>query len=48
MRLPVARSEITKIAVIGAGSWGTTLANHLAQKGPGVDLWVREEQATAA
>jgi glycerol-3-phosphate dehydrogenase (NAD(P)+) len=44
MRLSVSRSEITKIAVIGAGSWGTTLANHLAQKGPGVDLWVREEQ----
>lgn len=40
----MARSEITKIAVIGAGSWGTTLANHLAQKGLGVDLWVREEQ----
>ena len=40
----MARSEITKIAVIGAGSWGTTLANHLAQKGCGVDLWVREEQ----
>lgn len=37
-------SVINKIAVIGAGSWGTTLANHLAQKGLSVNLWVREEQ----
>lgn len=40
----MARSGINKIAVIGAGSWGTTLANHLAQKGLSVNLWVREEQ----
>ncbi|MFH1489215.1 MAG: NAD(P)H-dependent glycerol-3-phosphate dehydrogenase [Pseudomonadota bacterium] len=33
-----------KIGVIGAGSWGTTLANLLAGKGFGVDLWVREEE----
>ncbi|MDY7037774.1 MAG: NAD(P)H-dependent glycerol-3-phosphate dehydrogenase [Thermodesulfobacteriota bacterium] len=32
-----------KIGVIGAGSWGTTLANLLAGKGYRVDLWVREE-----
>ena len=38
------RPEITKIAVIGAGSWGTTLANLLAGKGPHVDLWVREKE----
>jgi len=31
-----------KIGVVGAGSWGTALANHLALKGTGVDLWVRE------
>ncbi|MDY6971213.1 MAG: NAD(P)H-dependent glycerol-3-phosphate dehydrogenase [Thermodesulfobacteriota bacterium] len=37
-------AEITKIAVIGAGSWGTTLANLLAEKGLDVDLWVREEE----
>ena len=36
--------EITKIGVIGAGSWGTTLANMLAEKGYKVDLWVREEE----
>ncbi len=32
-----------KTAVIGAGSWGTALANLLADKGNEVDLWVREE-----
>lgn len=37
-------SEISKIGVIGAGSWGTTLANLLAEKGYRVDLWVREEE----
>lgn len=31
------------IGVIGAGSWGTTLANLLADKGYKVDLWVFEE-----
>jgi len=33
----------TKIAVIGAGSWGTTLANLLAKKGYPVTLWCYEE-----
>jgi len=32
-----------KIAVIGAGAWGTTLANLLARKGHPVSLWVFEE-----
>jgi glycerol-3-phosphate dehydrogenase (NAD(P)+) len=36
--------EISRIGVIGAGSWGTALANLLAEKGHGVDLWVREEE----
>ncbi len=31
------------IAVIGAGSWGTTLASLLADKGYDVSLWVYEE-----
>jgi glycerol-3-phosphate dehydrogenase (NAD(P)+) len=35
---------ISEIAVVGAGSWGTTLANLLARKGLGVDLWVREKE----
>lgn len=33
-----------KISVIGAGSWGTTLANLLADKGYEVRLWVYEEE----
>jgi glycerol-3-phosphate dehydrogenase (NAD(P)+) len=36
------KEEFLKIGVIGAGSWGTTLGNLLAEKGYGVDLWVRE------
>ncbi|MBI5182844.1 MAG: NAD(P)-dependent glycerol-3-phosphate dehydrogenase [Nitrospinae bacterium] len=32
-----------RIAVIGAGSWGTTLANLLADKGYEVKLWVYED-----
>ncbi len=32
-----------RIAVIGAGSWGTTLANLLAEKEEEVLLWVHEE-----
>ena len=33
-----------KIGVVGAGSWGTALANLLACKGFPVDLWVFEEE----
>lgn len=33
-----------KIAVLGAGAWGTTLANTLAKKGLDVNLWVREQE----
>ena len=37
--------ELSRIAVIGAGSWGTALANLLAEKdGLEVDLWTREEE----
>ncbi len=35
----------TKIAVLGAGSWGTALAIHLARNGQQVTLWGRDEQA---
>ena len=38
------KHHISKIAVIGAGSWGTTLASFLADKGLDIDLWVREEE----
>lgn len=33
-----------RIAVIGAGAWGTALANLLAKKGHAVSLWVYEEE----
>ncbi|OPX37288.1 MAG: hypothetical protein B1H13_13075, partial [Desulfobacteraceae bacterium 4484_190.3] len=33
-----------RIGVIGAGSWGTALANLLAQKGMDVTLWAREQE----
>ena len=32
-----------KIGVVGAGSWGTALANLLASKGFAIDLWVFEK-----
>jgi len=31
-----------RIAVIGAGSWGTALANRLAENGHQVALWAYE------
>ncbi len=36
-------NESGRVGVIGAGSWGTTLADLLAGKGCQVDLWVFEE-----
>jgi glycerol-3-phosphate dehydrogenase (NAD(P)+) len=38
-----AASEI-KVGVVGAGSWGTALANLLASKGYAIDLWVFEKE----
>ncbi|MEE9543387.1 MAG: NAD(P)H-dependent glycerol-3-phosphate dehydrogenase [Thermodesulfobacteriota bacterium] len=38
------KTSIEKIAVLGAGAWGTTLAAHLAKKGIDVTLWMREEE----
>jgi glycerol-3-phosphate dehydrogenase (NAD(P)+) len=35
------------VAVVGAGSWGTTLAHLLAEKGLAVHLWVRELEVYA-
>ncbi len=37
------QTQSMKIGAIGAGSWGTTLANLLADNGHTVDLWVRED-----
>jgi len=36
--------ESLRIGVVGAGSWGTALANLLALKGYKVDLWVFEQE----
>jgi glycerol-3-phosphate dehydrogenase (NAD(P)+) len=37
-----------RIAVLGAGSWGTTLAHHLARRGLAVRLWAFEPEVAAA
>lgn len=42
--LYMSANEIGRIGVIGAGAWGTTLANFLARKGHDVALWIREEE----
>jgi glycerol-3-phosphate dehydrogenase (NAD(P)+) len=39
---------MTPIAVLGAGSWGTTLANLLALKGETVRLWAYEPEVVAS
>jgi glycerol-3-phosphate dehydrogenase (NAD(P)+) len=39
---------MTSIAVLGAGSWGTTLANLLAGKGESVRLWAYEPEVVEA
>lgn len=36
-----------RIGVVGAGSWGTALANLLALKGYGIDLWAYEPEVKA-
>ena len=33
-----------KISVLGAGSWGTTLAIHLSKNGHNVNLWERDKE----
>jgi len=36
------QGQNTRVAVIGAGSWGTALANLLAAKGHDITLWARD------
>ncbi|MGH9169048.1 MAG: NAD(P)-binding domain-containing protein, partial [Acidimicrobiia bacterium] len=37
-------TEVPKIAVVGAGSWGTAFSNALALKGLKVTLWARRPE----
>jgi glycerol-3-phosphate dehydrogenase (NAD(P)+) len=39
---------MTDVAVLGAGSWGTALAGHLAGKGVAVRLWAYEPEVVEA
>lgn len=39
--------DAAKIGVVGAGSWGTVLADLLGSKGYSIDLWVFEEDVKA-
>ena len=39
---------LARIAVIGAGAWGTALANSVARAGRDVTLWARDAAAVAA
>ena len=39
---------MTAVAVLGAGSWGTALANHLVRKGCDVLLWAHEPEVAEA
>lgn len=38
---------MTRVAIVGGGSWGTTLADLLARKGAKVTLWAREPEVVA-
>jgi len=38
---------MTRVAVVGGGAWGTTLADLLARKGEAVTLWAREPDVVA-
>jgi glycerol-3-phosphate dehydrogenase (NAD(P)+) len=39
---------VTSVGVLGAGSWGTALANHLARKGVDVLLWSHDHEVAKA
>ncbi len=40
--------SLNKIAVVGAGAWGTTMANHLASKAQEVRLWTDQKDTLSA
>lgn len=39
---------IERVAVLGAGSWGTTFAKVIADSGPEVALWARRQEVASA
>jgi glycerol-3-phosphate dehydrogenase (NAD(P)+) len=39
---------MSELGVLGAGSWGTALAVHLASAGQGIVLWCRDEELAVA
>src|SRR5699024_8529489 len=43
-RLPPGAAAMSALAVLGAGSWGTTFAQVLADSGHEVMLWARREE----
>src|SRR6185295_822144 len=45
--VPGRRAGMSRVTVLGAGSWGTTLAVHLAALGNQVDLWDIDESHLA-
>src|SRR6267142_1816664 len=45
---PGAGDDVTRIAVVGGGAWGTALADLLARKGDAVTLWAREPEVVEA
>ena len=47
MAAPVGRCLVRSVAVLGAGSWGTALAIHLAGIGHQVRLWARDGDLAA-
>ena len=42
------RTTVRRVAVIGAGSWGTALANHLSGRAMAVRLWAHEPEVVAS
>lgn len=40
----VVSAHLSRVAVLGAGSWGTALAKHMADQGHPVRLWTRREE----
>ena len=44
MQTGMAVAQVVNVAVMGAGSWGTTLAKVFADAGNMVQLWARRDE----